>query len=96
MPSHLNWTLPPIMLTLNISVPLEICIIAHPATLIFLSSVPERRGVNQKGVNKTYFHEVKVNVYGCEVWSLTAREERKLRVFENMVLRINLDLGGMR
>ena len=21
--------------------------------------------------------------YGCEVWSLTAREERKLRVFEN-------------
>ena len=25
--------------------------------------------------------------YGCEVWSLTLREERKLRVFENMVLR---------
>ena len=23
----------------------------------------------------------------CEAWSLTAREERKLRVFENMVLR---------
>ena len=28
-----------------------------------------------------------VVLYGCEVWSLTFREERKLRVFENMVLR---------
>ena len=28
-----------------------------------------------------------VVLYGCEAWSLTAREERKLRVFENMVLR---------
>jgi len=25
--------------------------------------------------------------YGCETWSLTLREERNLRVFENMVLR---------
>jgi len=25
--------------------------------------------------------------YGCETWSLTLTEERKLRVFENMVLR---------
>jgi len=25
--------------------------------------------------------------YGCEIWSLTRREEKKLRVFENMVLR---------
>jgi len=28
-----------------------------------------------------------VILYGCEAWSLTLREERKLRVFENMVLR---------
>jgi len=28
-----------------------------------------------------------VVLYGCETWSLTLREERKLRVFENMVLR---------
>ena len=28
-----------------------------------------------------------VVLYGCEAWSLTAREERKLRVFENMVLK---------
>jgi hypothetical protein len=29
-----------------------------------------------------------VVLYGCEAWSLILREERKLRVFENMVLRI--------
>jgi len=28
-----------------------------------------------------------VVLYGCEAWSLTLREERKLRIFENMVLR---------
>jgi len=28
-----------------------------------------------------------VVLYGCETWSLTLREERKLRFFENMVLR---------
>jgi len=26
-------------------------------------------------------------VYGCETWSLTLREERRLRIFENNVLR---------
>ena len=28
-----------------------------------------------------------VVVYGCETWSLTLREERRLRLFENRVLR---------
>ena len=28
-----------------------------------------------------------VVLYGCKTWSLTLREERKLRVSENMVLR---------
>jgi len=28
-----------------------------------------------------------VVVYGCETWSLTLREERRLRVFDNRVLR---------
>ena len=37
-----------------------------------------------------------VVLYGCEAWSLTFREERKLRVFENKVLREYLDLGGTR
>jgi len=27
-------------------------------------------------------------LYGCETWSLTLREEHRLRVFENRVLRI--------
>ena len=29
-----------------------------------------------------------VVVYGCEIWSSTLREECRLRVFENRVLRI--------
>jgi hypothetical protein len=28
-----------------------------------------------------------VDLYGCEIWSLTLREEHRLRVFENRVLR---------
>jgi hypothetical protein len=28
-----------------------------------------------------------VILYGCETWSLTLREDRRLRVFENRVLR---------
>jgi hypothetical protein len=28
-----------------------------------------------------------VVLYGCETWSFTLREEHRLRVFENMVLR---------
>ena len=35
----------------------------------------------------SYVDLVWVVLYGCETWSLTLREERKLRVFENMVLR---------
>ena len=27
-------------------------------------------------------------LYGCETWSLTLKEERRLRVFENRVLRV--------
>ena len=30
---------------------------------------------------------LRVVLYGCETWSLTLREEHKLRVFENRVLR---------
>ena len=28
-----------------------------------------------------------VVLYGCEIWSLTLKEERRLRMFENRVLR---------
>jgi hypothetical protein len=30
---------------------------------------------------------LQVALYGCETWSLTLREEHRLRVFENRVLR---------
>jgi hypothetical protein len=33
-------------------------------------------------------------VYGCETWSLTLREEHRLRVFENGVLRGIFGLKG--
>jgi len=35
-----------------------------------------------------------VVLYGCEIWSLTLRKERKLRVSENMVLRRIFGLRG--
>jgi len=35
-----------------------------------------------------------VVLYGCETWSLTPREERRLRVFENRVMRRIFGLKG--
>ena len=39
-------------------------------------------------------------LYGCETWSLTLREECRLRVFENRILRrilgLNRDANGSR
>ena len=47
--------------------------------------MPEGTGVN------TFLHLtlviLPVVLYGCETWSLTLREEHRLRVFENRVLR---------
>jgi hypothetical protein len=37
-----------------------------------------------------------VVLYGCETWSLTIREEHRLRAFENRVLREYLELRGMK
>jgi hypothetical protein len=41
------------------------------------------------GVNVRLYRTVVLPVvlYGCETWSLTLREEQRLRVFENRVLR---------
>jgi hypothetical protein len=36
-------------------------------------------------INKTII--LPVDLYGCETWSLTLREGRSLRVYENRVLR---------
>jgi hypothetical protein len=37
-----------------------------------------------------------VVLYGCEAWSRTLREEHRLRVFENRVLRRIFGLRGVR
>jgi hypothetical protein len=42
------------------------------------------RNVNVK-IHKTII--LPVVLYGCETWYLTSREEHRLRVFENRVLR---------
>ena len=34
-----------------------------------------------------YWNALPVVLHGCETWSLTLREERRLRVLENRVLR---------
>jgi hypothetical protein len=40
----------------------------------------------EKSIFQEYRHWAVV-LYGCETWSLTMREECRLRVFENRVLR---------
>ena len=47
-----------------------------------LPSEPARRALRHM---KTII--LPVVLYGCETWSLTLREEHRLRVFENKVLR---------
>jgi hypothetical protein len=37
-----------------------------------------------------------VVLYGCEIWSLTLKEEHRLRLFENKVLRRISDQRGMK
>ena len=37
-----------------------------------------------------------VVLYGCEAWSLTLREECRLRVFENRILRRIFGIRGIR
>ena len=41
--------------------------------------------INLKCIYRTII--LPVALYGCETWSLTLREERRLRVFENRGLR---------
>jgi hypothetical protein len=40
-------------------------------------------------LEQTFYSVISLRIlYGCETWSLTLGEERRLRVFENMVFRI--------
>jgi hypothetical protein len=44
---------------------------------------------SHKNINHNAFSLIlPVVLYGCETWSLTLREERRLRVFENRMMRI--------
>jgi hypothetical protein len=47
-------------------------------------------GLQSRNTKTTIYKTTMLPVvqYGCETWSLTVREEYKLRVFENRVLRI--------
>ena len=60
---------------------------ARPGNVIPVPKISPFLGV---GVQYKIYRNIILPVvfYGCEAWSLTAMEERKLRVFENMVLRI--------
>ena len=50
-------------------------------TLVFQFAIQKFKDQDIENFNFACF------LYGCETWSLTLREERKLRVFENTVLR---------
>ena len=53
-----------------------------------LEKILSSRLLSKKFKVKTYETIIlPVVLYGCETWSLTLREERKLRVFENKELR---------
>ena len=56
--------------------------------IIHLKKILSSRLLSKKLKVKTYKTIIlPVVLYGCETWSLTLREEHKLRVFENKVLR---------
>jgi hypothetical protein len=50
--------------------------------LLFLRLLPKNLKIK---IHRTII--LPIVLYGFETWSLTLREERKMRVFENMVLR---------
>jgi hypothetical protein len=55
----------------------------HSVENLFSSNFPSGN------INITIYRTIilPVDLYGCETWSLTLRDERRLKVFENMVLR---------
>jgi hypothetical protein len=62
-------------------------LILHKPTLLLVSKeilIEEHQITGKSEVNEV---TLPVVLYGCETWSLTLREEHKLRAFENSVLR---------
>jgi len=52
----------------------------------FIGQIPRLFQFALRECTSILFHYIVV-LYGCETWSLILREERRLRVFENRVLR---------
>ena len=48
------------------------------------------RRLSQNLKIKIYKSILPIVLYDCEAWSLTFREERRLRVFENRILSANI------
>ena len=69
----------------------------HSVGVCSLHNISSSRLLSKNLKTKIYRAIIfRVVLYGGETWSLTLWEERKLRVFENMVLGEYLDLGGTR
>jgi hypothetical protein len=49
--------------------------------------LPNKVYALSKASNYLYYGPFVMVLYGCETWSLTLRQEHRLRVFENRVLR---------
>ena len=73
-------------LTNQNSIPEEIKSRLRSGNACYHSSLSSRL-LSKNLKTKIYRTIILLVLYGCETWSLTLREERKLRVFENMVLR---------
>jgi hypothetical protein len=59
-------------------------------TLLSFGPEPSLSSSAVKNLNITRIYKttvLPVVLYGCEIWSVTLREEHRLRVFENRVLR---------
>ena len=52
-----------------------------------LTSYREVKKHKATGVDHIPSELIQVKLYGCETWSLTLREECRLRVFEKRILR---------
>ena len=61
----------------------KMCFICY----VYSNSIVTIRNTNRKNFYMCVCLILPVVLYGCGTWSLSLREERRLRVFENRVLR---------
>jgi len=60
---------------------MECLLLFGPELFVFLFTIQKFNDYNIQNCNLHLF------LYGCETWSLTLREERRVRLSENRVLR---------